>query len=152
MELVVNGTQYGVSVAPFEPLAHVLRESLGLRGTKVACGEGTCGSCTVLLDGLPVLACILPVGLLAGRDVRTVEGLGGPDDGLAPLQTALLERGAVQCGMCTPGVLMAATALLGRKRDLDAQAVREALAGNLCRCTGYEQIIEAVLDVATASS
>jgi carbon-monoxide dehydrogenase small subunit len=130
------------------PLLEVLREDLGHTGAKLGCGEGRCGACTVLVDGAPVVSCIYPVALADGREVRTVEGLTAPDAPLNPLQDALLEHGGVQCGACTPGILMALTALLERDGTPDDGAVRDALAGNLCRCTGYTKIVDAALAVA----
>jgi aerobic carbon-monoxide dehydrogenase small subunit len=135
-----------------ESLLFVLRERLALPGSKNACEQGECGSCTVFLDDVPVCACLVAAGQAAGRDVVTVEGLAGPRDpgGLHPVQQAFLDAGAVQCGFCTPGLIMQAHWLLrqsllrrtaGMPADLD---IREALAGNLCRCTGYEKILDAV--------
>ncbi|SHH07635.1 (2Fe-2S)-binding protein [Streptoalloteichus hindustanus] len=127
-----------------ESLLHVLRERLGLPGSKNACEQGECGSCTVLMDGLPVCACLVAAGQAQDREVRTVEGLAEGADRLAPVQEAFVEAGAVQCGFCTPGLLVAAHDLIrraGRPSDVE---IREALAGNLCRCTGYEKIMEAV--------
>jgi aerobic-type carbon monoxide dehydrogenase small subunit (CoxS/CutS family) len=144
-ELEVNGRRVGVGAPALKPLARVLREELGLMGTKIGCSEGRCGACTVIVDGRTVAACLLPVALADGAAVRTVEGLA-PDDGpLTPLQDALLETGGVQCGVCTPGVLMTLTWLLEREPAPDEGAVREALTGNICRCTGYHKIIEAAL-------
>jgi aerobic carbon-monoxide dehydrogenase small subunit len=126
-----------------ESLLYVLRERLGLPGSKNACEQGECGSCTVYLDGVPVCACLVAAGQAEGRDVVTVEGLGSGDD-LHPVQQAFLRSGAVQCGFCTPGLIVAAHDLLSRTpRPTDPQ-IREALAGNLCRCTGYEAILAAV--------
>jgi aerobic carbon-monoxide dehydrogenase small subunit len=126
-----------------ESLLYVLRERLGLPGSKNACEQGECGSCTVYLDGVPVCACLVAAGQAEGRDIVTVEGLGSGDD-LHPVQQAFLRTGAVQCGFCTPGLIVAAHDLLGRTpRPTDPQ-IREALAGNLCRCTGYEAILAAV--------
>jgi aerobic carbon-monoxide dehydrogenase small subunit len=126
-----------------ESLLYVLRERLGLPGSKNACEQGECGSCTVCLDGIPVCACLVAAGQAQGRDIRTIEGLG---DGelLAPIQRAFLETGAVQCGFCTPGLLVAAHYLLERRAAPSDAEIREALAGNLCRCTGYEKIMDAV--------
>ena len=126
-----------------ESLLHVLRERMALPGSKNACEQGECGSCTVYLDELPVCACLVAAGQAEGREVRTIEGLAG-DDGLDPVQEAFAAAGAVQCGFCTPGLIVAAHDLLNRvDRPTDAD-IREALAGNLCRCTGYEQILDAV--------
>ncbi|WP_035868371.1 (2Fe-2S)-binding protein [Kitasatospora cheerisanensis] len=127
-----------------ESLLYVLRERVGLPGSKNACEQGECGSCTVYLDGVPVCACLVAAGQVQGRQVRTVEGLNGPDGALAPVQQAFLDAGAVQCGFCTPGLLVQTDALLARDpRPSDAD-IREALSGNLCRCTGYEKIMDAV--------
>jgi len=151
IDLRVNGVQRPVQAAPMTPLLAVLRDELHLTGAKLGCGEGRCGACTVLLDGEPVVSCLLPVAAVRGRDVRTVEGLAAPDEPLTPLQDALLEHGGVQCGACTPGVVMALTALLEREPAPDEAAVTEALAGNVCRCTGYRKIVDAALAVAGAS-
>jgi carbon-monoxide dehydrogenase small subunit len=126
-----------------ESLLYVLRERVGLPGSKNACEQGECGSCTVYLDGLPVCSCLVAAGQAEGRQVRTVEGLAEGDQ-LDPVQEAFVECGAVQCGFCTPGLVVQAHDLIARvERPSDAE-IREALAGNLCRCTGYEKIIEAV--------
>jgi carbon-monoxide dehydrogenase small subunit len=130
-------------VWPGESLLYVLRERLGLPGTKNACEQGECGSCTVYLDGLAVCACLVAAGQAEGCAVRTVEGLA-PGDDLAPVQKAFLAAGAVQCGFCTPGLIVAVHDLLARVPQPDEVTVREALAGNLCRCTGYEKILDAV--------
>jgi aerobic carbon-monoxide dehydrogenase small subunit len=135
-----------------ESLLFVLRERLALPGSKNACEQGECGSCTVFLDDVPVCACLVAAGQAAGRDVVTVEGLAGPrdPDGLHPVQQAFLDAGAVQCGFCTPGLIMQAhwllrQSLLRRTAGVPADPdIREALAGNLCRCTGYEKILDAV--------
>ncbi|WP_410566438.1 (2Fe-2S)-binding protein [Amycolatopsis sp. cmx-4-61] len=130
-----------------ESLLYVLRERLGLPGSKNACEQGECGSCTVYLDGVPACACLVAAGQAEGREVVTVEGLA---DGAAldPVQEAFVERGAVQCGFCTPGLLVAAHDLIERVPDPSDVEIREALAGNLCRCTGYEKILDAVRDAA----
>jgi aerobic carbon-monoxide dehydrogenase small subunit len=140
----VNGqTRQADDVWEGESLLYVLRERLGLPGSKNACEQGECGSCTVYLDGVPVCACLVAAGQAEGRSVVTVEGLASGDD-LHPVQQAFLRTGAVQCGFCTPGLIVAAHDLLGRvPRPTDLQ-IREALAGNLCRCTGYEKILDAV--------
>jgi aerobic carbon-monoxide dehydrogenase small subunit len=140
----VNGTEHEVDdVWPGESLLYVLRERMGLPGSKNACEQGECGSCTVYLDGEPVCACLVAAGQAIGREVTTVEGLA-TDDGLHPVQEAFVEAGAVQCGFCTPGLLVAAHDLIERVRDPSDLEIREALAGNLCRCTGYEKILDAV--------
>ena len=145
----VTATVYGVrqeadDVWPGESLLFVLRERMGLPGSKNACEQGECGSCTVYLDGVPVCACLVAAGQAQGREIVTVEGLADADGELHPVQQAFVEAGAVQCGFCTPGLLVAAHDLLARDPDPADADVREALAGNLCRCTGYEKILEAV--------
>ncbi|ADB52529.1 (2Fe-2S)-binding protein [Conexibacter woesei] len=146
--LSINGRERAVDAAPMTPLLAVLRDELHLTGAKLGCGEGRCGACTILLDDEPVVACLLPLALAEGRAVRTVEGLTGPEQPLSPLQDALLEHGGVQCGACTPGIAMSLTALLERDPDPDEAAVQQALAGNICRCTGYRKIVDAALSVA----
>jgi aerobic carbon-monoxide dehydrogenase small subunit len=126
-----------------ESLLHVLRERLGLPGTKNACEQGECGSCSVYVDGQLVCACLVLAGQAEGREVTTVEGLA-PEGELSPIQEAFLEAGAVQCGFCTPGLIVATDDLLGRNPEPTDGEIREALAGNLCRCTGYEKILDAV--------
>ena len=126
-----------------ESLLYVLRERLGLPGSKNACEQGECGSCSVYLDGELVCSCLVAAGQAQGRDVRTVEGLASGDE-LSGIQQAFLEAGAVQCGFCTPGLLVATHDLLARDPHPDDSGIREALAGNLCRCTGYEKILDAV--------
>ncbi len=130
-----------------ESLLYVLRERLGLPGAKNACEQGECGSCTVYLDGVPACACLVAAGQAEGREVVTVEGLASGDE-LDPVQEAFVERGAVQCGFCTPGLVVAAHDLIERVPDPSDVEIREALAGNLCRCTGYEKILDAVRDAA----
>jgi carbon-monoxide dehydrogenase small subunit len=149
VSIEVNGEpRTADDVWPGESLLYVLRERLGLPGSKNACEQGECGSCTVYLDGVPVCACLVAAGQAEGREVRTVEGLG-TGDGLDPVQEAFVEAGAVQCGFCTPGLLVQTHDLLertvGAGRGVPADPeIREALAGNLCRCTGYEKILDAV--------
>lgn len=143
LSLKVNGAAVDLPVSPGRRLSEVLREDLGLRGTKVGCDAGDCGACTVMIDGAPVCACLTPVAQAAGRSVTTVEGLG-----MGPLQQAFLRHGAAQCGICTPGMLMAARALLDRVAHPSRAEVEEALGGVLCRCTGYARIIAAVMDAA----
>jgi len=144
-EFRVNGEDVQVEADGLRPLVSVLREDLGLAGTKTGCFEGRCGACTVIVDDRPVVACLYPIALAAGCDVRTVEGLAAPDGTLNPLQEAILDTGGVQCGISTPGVLMTLTALLERNPRPTERQIRHALAGNVCRCTGYQKIIDAVL-------
>ena len=140
----VNGEwRQADGVDPSESLLHLLREHLGLAGTKNACEQGECGSCAVYLDGVLVCSCLVLAGQAEGRAVTTVEGLAD-GDGLVRAQQAFIDAGAVQCGFCTPGLIMATHDLLRRVADPDDDEIREALAGNLCRCTGYQKIIEAV--------
>ncbi len=141
----INGDPVEVDAPGMRRLLDVLREDLGLTGTKEGCGEGECGACTVLVHGAVVDSCLVPVCQVDGADVRTVEGLA-PGGGVAldPLQAAFLTAGGAQCGICTPGMLMAARAYLDDGGTPDEEAIREAIAGNLCRCTGYTKIIEAI--------
>ncbi|QMU76034.1 (2Fe-2S)-binding protein [Streptacidiphilus sp. PB12-B1b] len=127
-----------------ESLLYVLRERLGLPGSKNACEQGECGSCTVYLDGAPVCSCLVAAGQVQDRAVRTVEGLADPEHGLDPVQQAFIDAGAVQCGFCTPGLLVQTHDLLEREPQPSDNDIREALSGNLCRCTGYEKIMDAV--------
>jgi carbon-monoxide dehydrogenase small subunit len=143
MELSVNGEMHAVDVWEGESLLYVLRERLGLPGSKNACEQGECGSCSVLLDGVLVCSCLVLAAQAEGHEVSTVEGLGG-EDGLHPVQRAFVETGAVQCGFCTPGLVMATVDLLGRIPNPTDDEIREALSGNLCRCTGYQKIFDAV--------
>jgi len=148
LTLRVNG---GVRAVEFDdpdtPLLYVLRDDLGLTGTKFGCGLAQCGACTVLVAGRPVRACTLPAAAVAGQEVVTIEGLGSPDRP-DPLQAAFLETGGAQCGICTPGMLMAARALLDAGGEATDEAINEAIAGNLCRCTGYTKIVEAIAQAA----
>jgi carbon-monoxide dehydrogenase small subunit len=139
---VVNGVLHELEVEPAATLLAVLRDDLGLAGSKNACEQGECGSCSVWLDGDVVCACLVPAVQVDGRTVRTVEGLGA--DRLHAVQEAFLDAGAVQCGFCTPGLVVAAVDLLERDSSPDDETIREALAGNLCRCTGYQKIVDAV--------
>jgi carbon-monoxide dehydrogenase small subunit len=143
--LTVNGEPVELAVPGMRRLLDALREDLGLTGTKEGCGEGECGACSVLVDGAVVDSCLVPVCQVDGADVRTVEGLAADDSGrLSQLQQAFLETGGAQCGICTPGMLMAARAFLDERAPPTDDAIREAIAGNLCRCTGYTKIIDAV--------
>jgi len=144
IELSVNGDTYEVAVDPQWTLLEVLREKLGLTGTKEGCGKGACGACTVLVNGEAVLACLTLVLSVEGKIIQTVEGLAKEEE-LTPLQNSFVAHGAVQCGFCTPGMLMASTALLSKNPRPGEKAVKEALSGNLCRCTGYVKIVEAVM-------
>ena len=137
MRLTLNGRARRVDVHPLKRLLDVLREDCGLTGTKEGCGEGECGACTVLVDGDPVNACLVPVAQVAGAHVTTIEGLGGHH----PLQDAFVEHGGAQCGICTPGMILAAVAL-GKKPTIDQ--MKTGLAGNLCRCTGYSAIYRSI--------
>ncbi len=145
--LTVNGAPRTLDAPPASRLLDVLRETLGLTGTKEGCGEGECGACTVLLDGVPVNSCLVALGQCEGREVTTVEGLGDAAH-LTPLQEAMVTEGGAQCGICTPGMLLAAEQLLDRRPEPTDDDLRAALAGNLCRCTGYTRIFEAVLAAA----
>ncbi len=143
IKLTINGKAYTVEADPRETLLHVLRERLGLRGTKYGCGEGECGACTVLLDGRPVASCLVPTGQAHGGELLTIEGMAGDPIGQTLLET-FPEQGAVQCGFCSPGFVISARALLADKPSPTTAEIQEALAGNLCRCTGYTKIIDAV--------
>ncbi|RZQ64774.1 (2Fe-2S)-binding protein [Amycolatopsis suaedae] len=149
VNLTVNGEpRQADDVWAGESLLYVLRERLGLPGSKNACEQGECGSCSVYLDGVPVCACLVAAGQAEGREVRTVEGLADGDR-LDPVQQSFVDAGAVQCGFCTPGLVVAAHDLLARNGAPSDEEIREALAGNLCRCTGYETILDAVRLAAT---
>jgi carbon-monoxide dehydrogenase small subunit len=146
ISIEVNGTVEELDVAPRLLLADLLRDRLGLTGTKIGCAMGACGACTVLLDGAPVRACLMFAVQADGRAVRTVEGLADAGGELHPLQRALREHHGLQCGYCTPGMLMTIAPLLESGQPLEPEAVREAIAGNLCRCTGYDTIVDAVVE------
>jgi carbon-monoxide dehydrogenase small subunit len=143
----LNGESVKLSVASSTMLVDVLRNELGLTGTKEACGKGECGACTVLLDGKAVTSCITPAMKVMNREVLTIEGLGGAGR-IHPVQQAFIECGAVQCGFCSPGMILSAKALLDNNSNPSEEEVRVALSGNLCRCTGYVKIVEAVLHAA----
>lgn len=144
LRFTVNDEPVAVRAAADWSLLRVLREELELTGAKEGCGAGECGACTVLVDGEAVNACLYPALEAEGRSVVTIEGLAGEGGELHPLQRAFVEKGAVQCGFCTPGMILSAKALLDRCPEPDEEQIRTALAGNLCRCTGYVQILEAV--------
>ena len=149
LTLTVNGTSYPIEVEPGTTLLDAVRDEVGLTGAKEGCDDSECGACMMLLDGKPVNSCSYLALQAEGSDVTTVEGLAGASDELAPLQRAFLERGGVQCGFCTPGMLISATALLQANGRPTEDEVRIALSGNLCRCTGYDGIVKAVLAVAS---
>ncbi len=143
LKCVVNGREVALRVDPGRNLVDVLRRDLGLTGVKVGCEEGECGACTILLDGKPVNSCILPVMKAQGRHILTIEGLAEEGE-LDPIQEAFIEAGAVQCGFCTPGVVLSAKSLLDEMENPTKEEVREALSGHLCRCTGYLQFYDAL--------
>ncbi len=147
IEVTVNGRPYDITIEPQRLLSELLREDLGLTGTKEACGMGDCGACTVLLDGKAVNSCLVFAADAHRKRVLTVEGLGD-GQGLHPLQRSFIEKGGIQCGFCTPGMLMSAKALLDENPDPSISDIKEGISGNLCRCTGYQKIIEAVMDAA----
>jgi aerobic-type carbon monoxide dehydrogenase small subunit (CoxS/CutS family) len=143
MRLTVNGAQHELQSPPLASLLHALREELDVTSPKAGCQQGGCGACTVLVDGEPRRSCLVPLAAVDGASITTVEGLGAPDQ-LSPLQAAFDENYAAQCGFCTSGFLLAATALLERKPDASREDVLEALSGHVCRCTGYVKIVAAV--------
>ena len=143
LSLILNGKDVSVEVEPGDLLVHVLRDKLGLIGTKVSCGEGECGSCTVLVDGLTVTSCIYPALKAQGREVTTIEGLAKGTQ-LHPIQQAFVDVTAPQCGYCIPGMIMSAKALLDENPHPSPDEIRKGISGNICRCTGYYQIVEAI--------
>jgi len=145
---ILNGSEVTVTVDSHRRLIDVLREQLGQTGTKEGCGEGECGACTVIIDGRAVNSCLYPAPEVEGKNVTTIEGLLGPKNELSIIQQAFVEQGAIQCGFCTPGMIMSAKALLDSNPDPSEKDIQDALLGNLCRCTGYVQIVEAVKEAA----
>ena len=143
IRFILNGDSVEVEVPSHWTLLRLLREKFGLTGTKEGCGIGECGACTVLMDGIPVNACLVLAPKVDGRKVETVEGLGSRES-LHPLQKSFIDHGAIQCGFCTPGILMSSKALLEEKSNPTREEIKEAISGHLCRCTGYQQIIEAI--------
>jgi aldehyde oxidoreductase len=151
LSFLVNGSEVHLSVSPVERLSRVLREKLGLTGTKVGCDAGDCGACTVLVDGSPVCSCLLAAAQAEGHEITTVEGLATREPLFARLQNSFLRHGAAQCGICTPGMLVSATALLESNQNPSTEDVMDAIGGVLCRCTGYRKIIAAILDASSTS-
>lgn len=147
IHLKVNGEPYEVAIHPYRTLAEVLREELDLIGTKEACKQGDCGSCTVIMDGKTVTSCLTLAVEAEGREIRTIEG-EAKNGKLSPVQQAFVDHGAIQCGYCTPGMVMSATALLEQNPKPTEHDVRMGIAGNICRCTGYTKIVEAILALA----
>ena len=145
----VNGDEHTVLADSRDTLLELLRERLGLTGTKEGCGNGNCGTCTVLVDGAPVNACLVLAQEAPGRDILTIEGVSESGK-LHPIQQALVEHGGTQCGFCTPGIVLAAKALLDENPSPTPHAIRHAIAGNICRCTGYDKIVEAIAAAAVA--
>jgi len=143
VELTINGRKYNLNVSPDRTLAEVLREELGLTGTKIGCDDGNCGVCTIIFNGAAVKSCALLIGQAAGSEILTIEGLETAN-GLHPLQQAFIDYFAVQCGFCTPGMILTAKAILDENPNATEDELREGLHGNLCRCVGYVQIIEAI--------
>jgi carbon-monoxide dehydrogenase small subunit len=148
IRVTINGTSHERDVEPRTHLADFLRQDLGLTGTHVGCEHGVCGACTVIVDGAPLRACLMFAVQADGKSVTTVEGLAQPDGTLHPLQEAFWNRHGLQCGFCTPGMLMTLVAHLDRHPDADEHAIRHVISGNLCRCTGYETIVDAALEAA----
>jgi aerobic carbon-monoxide dehydrogenase small subunit len=147
IQLTINGESVEAAVEPNQTLLQFLREDLGLTGTKHGCGLGDCGACTVILDGRPVNACLVLAVQARGREVLTIEGLA-ENGKLHPIQQAFVDKGAIQCGFCTPGMILSAKALLDEKPEPSEPEIRTAISGNLCRCTGYQKIVEAVQEAA----
>jgi aerobic carbon-monoxide dehydrogenase small subunit len=147
IKLKVNGRDFSILVKPTDTLVDVLRAKLELTGTKKSCGLGDCGACTVLMDGKAINSCLVLAVDVQGREITTIEGLEREDGTLHPLQQAFMENGAVQCGFCTPGMILSAKALLDETPNPTEEEVRQGLSGNLCRCTGYAKIVQTVLDV-----
>ncbi|MBU4563526.1 MAG: (2Fe-2S)-binding protein [Desulfarculus sp.] len=144
IELIVNGDRYEVAVEPNRMLVDVLREDLGLTGTKIGCAQGDCGACTVIMDGVSISSCLTLAVEAHQRDLTTIEGLATSPQELHPIQESFVQHGAVQCGYCTPGMVMSAKHLLDNNPKPSEQEIRQGLSGNLCRCTGYNKIVEAI--------
>ena len=148
IKLKVNGDEYEIAVAPWKTLNEVLRKELNLTGTKLGCGTGDCGACTVLIDGKAVNSCLTLAVEVQGKEITTIEGLAESEDKLNPIQESFIEKGAVQCGFCTPGMIMTAKYFLNNNSNPSDEEIRQALDGNLCRCTGYVKIVDAIKDAA----
>jgi carbon-monoxide dehydrogenase small subunit len=146
IRLIVNDKDYEIAVRPNQTLADVIRNDIGLTGTKKGCEVGECGTCTVILDGKPVNSCLVLAVQANGKNVLTIEGLE-TDQGLHPIQQAFVDKGAIQCGFCTPGMILSAKSLLDQNPTPDEKEIRTAISGNLCRCTGYQKIVEAIASV-----
>ena len=144
IELTINNRVYEVPVSPKDLLADVIREKVGLTGTKKGCGQGDCGACTVLIDGEPVLSCLTLAIACQEKKIETIEGLVAEDGQLHPIQQAYVDHGAVQCGFCTPGMILASKTLLDRNPKPSEQEIKRGISGNICRCTGYKRIVEAI--------
>jgi carbon-monoxide dehydrogenase small subunit len=151
IRITVNGKRLEIEVEPNQTLLEVIREGLGLTGTKAGCLVGDCGACTVLVDGKPVNSCLMLALQADGKQIMTIEGVETPQ-GLHPLQTAFIDQGAIQCGYCTPGMILTAKSLLDRSPKANEAEIRRAISGNLCRCTGYQKIVEAILFTGRASA
>jgi carbon-monoxide dehydrogenase small subunit len=144
IEIRVNGDTYSLAIDPWRTLNEVLREDLNLTGTKLGCGSGDCGACTVMVEGRTVSSCLTLAAEVDGKDIMTVEGIAPSGDELHPIQEAFIEKGAIQCGFCTPGMEISALHLLNRNPSPKEGEIRASLSGNLCRCTGYNKIVEAI--------
>ncbi|PIP35864.1 MAG: (2Fe-2S)-binding protein [Desulfobacterales bacterium CG23_combo_of_CG06-09_8_20_14_all_52_9] len=147
VSFTLNGTETRMRIEDHWTLLHLLREELGLQGTKEGCGSGECGACTVLADGMAVNSCLYLAAEIDGKTILTIEGLALPDGFLHPLQKAFVERGGIQCGFCTPGMILSAKALLDENPAAEEEEIKNAIAGNICRCTGYVQIIDSIRSV-----
>ena len=147
IELRVNGIEHRLEIEPHRSLGHLLNQQLGLSGVRLSCEEGECGTCTVLLDGRPVRSCLMLAVACENRDIVTIEGLEKDDGRLDPVQESFVLNGAIQCGYCTPGMILTGKSLLAEKPDPSEAEVRRAISGNLCRCTGYNKIVDAIMKV-----
>ena len=150
LRITINGEKMELAVEPGMMLLDLLRDRLSLTGTKKGCGHGECGACTVIMDGKAISSCITPVMMAMDANIETIEGVSDGDGKLHPIQQSFIDKGAVQCGFCTPGMIMSAKALLSENPNPSKADIKEALSGNICRCTGYKKIVDAVLDAAMA--